>query len=795
MNDIIIQAYSNRKLSKKTVDIGNMQENKVTKLIFELDEGIAALGGNVYLFISYDGSTYPYPLEDNAIEIGRELTQRKMTYANLVVSASDDSEDLLKDVVWISNTLTLLTDKNSINIDSINEQELPPSLKIIYDNLLNLEKDLEEKKESGYWKGEKGEQGEQGPQGEKGEQGIQGPQGEKGEQGERGEQGEKGDPGEDYVLTDEDKEEIRADLIREHNTSEEAHADIRADIDILERYKATAIITSHEGETIVTTDSANLPPVNVTLFGGTTQKTTEGNQLANLPDVEELTINGVTWSCKNGVVTAKGTSTAISNVGDSIFYLLPIVAGTYYIYGSKDNVGVYIQVTRSDGSISYYNERSFQLDGTETKCLLYLSVQASDITVDTTIYPMLNKGSTALPFEKFTGGEASPNMNYTQPLNRLGAGGSIVGKVLTGNLFKPNVKVIAATYDGEGIYSAESGAKFVCINTALDSSPLQDTYITGDITLSFEIEATNSYTPSNAFLCTEMIDGTSQNYMLGINQTITNSTLKVVKTISLKGVTNKIGFVIHGTTVEGLKIKNISLVIGSEEKDYEPYTEQPFTALTPNGLRGISISDKTLADCIDSNGQAYSADYVDYENAKHSKRIITWDITDYISISKLSSMLDGYNRFRVYFSTAKYPTMLHNETVMCDFARYVYQNNASGNTICGWKGANWIDVGVSSDIDTVEDFENLLATLEDSTVYYATDTPIITDLTEEELAEFQAIVMNKGYNTIINDAGAYMKAELVADTQMHIEQNYTPNSVTQGILERVAALEQNAVNS
>ena len=139
MNDIIIQAYSNRKLSKKAVDIGNMQENEVTRLIFEFDDGITALGGNAYLVVSYDDESYPYPLKDNTFTVGRELTQRKKTEANIIITTSEDETNPLNGVVWISNTLNLLVDKNSINIDSINEQELPPSLKIIYDELLNLE--------------------------------------------------------------------------------------------------------------------------------------------------------------------------------------------------------------------------------------------------------------------------------------------------------------------------------------------------------------------------------------------------------------------------------------------------------------------------------------------------------------------------------------------------------------------------------------------------------------------------------------------------------------------------------
>lgn len=62
--------------------------------------------------------------------------------------------------------------------------------------------------------GKPGPQGEQGPQGEKGDPGPAGPVGPQGAQGEQGEQGlqgpagPQGEPGNDYVLTDNDKQEI-----------------------------------------------------------------------------------------------------------------------------------------------------------------------------------------------------------------------------------------------------------------------------------------------------------------------------------------------------------------------------------------------------------------------------------------------------------------------------------------------------------------------------------------------------------------------------------------------------------
>ena len=56
--------------------------------------------------------------------------------------------------------------------------------------------------------GDQGVQGQTGPQGPKGDTGETGPQGPAGQQGPQGIQGPKGDPGDDYILTEQDKQEI-----------------------------------------------------------------------------------------------------------------------------------------------------------------------------------------------------------------------------------------------------------------------------------------------------------------------------------------------------------------------------------------------------------------------------------------------------------------------------------------------------------------------------------------------------------------------------------------------------------
>lgn len=136
MNEIVIQVHGNREMSKNSVNVGNMYESGVEQIVFELDDEILAFGGNIYAFVTYDGETHSYPLSDLTLTIGRELTVRRKNEVNIVVSKSDNPKEPLKGVVWISNTLQLMVGKNRINIDSINEEELPPSLKILYDELL-----------------------------------------------------------------------------------------------------------------------------------------------------------------------------------------------------------------------------------------------------------------------------------------------------------------------------------------------------------------------------------------------------------------------------------------------------------------------------------------------------------------------------------------------------------------------------------------------------------------------------------------------------------------------------------
>lgn len=204
------------------------------------------------------------------------------------------------------------------------------------------------------------------------------------------------------------------------------------------------------GEVISVSDSSNVPLKEFKLFGKTTQDGTPtpdapidlvspgddgniavsvcGKNLAKLPEVAETLLNGVTFSCRNGVVKVKGTATAMTDTSNRIYYVFPKgIKGTFFVSGSSGGVYVYVSVTK-DGTTTWHQEKSFVLDGTETEAKLYTQIEAGR-TVDVTVYPMLNFGTSALPYEPYIPAQTltvqTPN---SLPGLRVNSGGNYIDK-------------------------------------------------------------------------------------------------------------------------------------------------------------------------------------------------------------------------------------------------------------------------------------------------------------------------------------------------------------------------------
>lgn len=217
--------------------------------------------------------------------------------------------------------------------------------------------------------------------------------------------------GEDAEITPEEFEELQNEVneLKDEN----------------QRLKATLPTTTGSGENITLNKTAELdfvvPPLPE---GNTKQNTTEGYQLIELADFTAFTNNGITFTkLDDGGIKVNGTATSQSYInlltGDASVSNNPknitLEADEYYtLSGSSSNLEImihtssYAKVHSAKGSDVTFKE------STDTNIsTVRINVNSGTTINNEIIYPMLEKGSTAHNFEKYTNG-ASPNPEYEQ---------------------------------------------------------------------------------------------------------------------------------------------------------------------------------------------------------------------------------------------------------------------------------------------------------------------------------------------------------------------------------------------
>lgn len=227
---------------------------------------------------------------------------------------------------------------------------------------------------------------------------------------------------------------------------------------------SAAIRPTASGNPVSITDSVEWSLLGLKVYGKSTQVTTTGAQLFDTKSFTEKKAEFYKLSEDGGIIQIKEDYQGASTVPIS----QELAAGTYTASISTTNFTFQvIQPGGESGAATLSKPFTFTLEAPAQMRFKVWSSQAADYS-RTTAYPMLVSGSTAKPWEPYTGGKPSPSPEYPRPIVSAGDGGSIVLTVSDGadrsqslTISTPN-GLPGIPVDSDGNYTDAEGQQRVC---------------------------------------------------------------------------------------------------------------------------------------------------------------------------------------------------------------------------------------------------------------------------------------------------------------------------------------------
>lgn len=202
------------------------------------------------------------------------------------------------------------------------------------------------------------------------------------------------------------------------------------------------------------------------------------------------------------------------------------------------------------------------------------------------------------------------------------------------------------------------------------------------------------------------------------------------------------------------KFEDVQLELGDTVTAYEPYNGGVFE--TVRTLPGIPVT--SGGNYTDPDGQRWICDEVDLARGVYVQRIKqlvlngseSWGISgsQYIYLDLADYAVKGGDGWCSHFD------FWYNYGGDCVFAseKWIYLGNVASNRY-------------NLNVKTWKEF----LSGNNVTLLYILETPIETPLSDAEINAFRVLHSNKPNTTILNDAGAFMAVEYVADTKTYID--------------------------
>lgn len=381
------------------------------------------------------------------------------------------------------------------------------------------------------------------------------------------------------------------------------------DTDFVQTLEMNSVVPKYvenqeKGNPSVCKNCAEAPFKDLHIYGRSEQVTTTGAQLLDLHDLigKTETKNGATYKInEDQSITVSGTPTEYTS-----FYLkaMSLKAGSYYFLRNSDDK-VFVQLISAKADMN----NGFTLDEDADGIGVYVVFNvASNNTqsFNSTFTSMLNTGSTALPWEPYTGGKPSPSPDYPQEIVNAGKDGNLNVMVRGKNLLEltdtkvQNNNLKFEINKGSITFSGTAdGASFI--------HKIKDFVVPRDGIYTISTNSDDSINESPRILIS--VNGAAlENAFAGVTKELsTGSVISLYIRVSAAGSYN-------GRMIKPMIEKN------SEGTVYEPYHEpQSMPVTTPNGLPGIPVS--SGGNYTDENGQQWICDEVNLERGVYVQRV------------------------------------------------------------------------------------------------------------------------------------------------------------------------------
>lgn len=501
-----------------------------------------------------------------------------------------------------------------------------------------------------------------------------------------------------------------------------------------------AEISASGNPAIMTNALKNNPMNEMKVYGWSKQETTTGAQLFPTITPSTEVKSGITVEyMEHGKIHISGTSEKTVDFTTPTFEVL---AGTYTLSMGVniDNTLMRCTLSTVEG-VPYFDILDNKASKTETikdnvKLYLLLRIYGGK-TIDTTIQPMLNTGTSPLPWEPYTGGQPSPNPEYPQEIESAGSDGKIGMEVRGKNLFDFSRLVS----DGVNVMNHEK--QTITIPAKTNNTGYNQTLrdLCPGIAPGIYVFSMKRSNPNS---------GNGSYFLEATKDFPINTPIELTDEL----LDNHISWYNSDTSEVENVISEIQIEKGNAVTSYEPYHEpQSLSIQTPTGLPAIPVT--SGGNYTDANGQQWISDYVDLKRGKYVQMIQTDKVQSNITWN-IQKQSRGYSLgyatlYKNGISTQK-PGMRNTWKSNMGDSSNMWSNGFS----FGRSTVFWI-IPYENDGNITSDDINAWLAEHPMDIMYPLATPIEHDLTQDEIKAYQNLVTYAGTTIVENDAECYME--------------------------------------